>query len=119
MSYTPTQWTTGDTITASAMNKIEQGIANAGGGGTLIVGYDGSELDKTWNELKASMEAGGIPMIIDFFEDSPEYIYHYCTLHALSYNGSLYIALFSCNDTSGNYNLTFVSSTPTGTLVFD
>lgn len=32
MSYTPTTWTTGDTITASAMNKIEQGIANAGGG---------------------------------------------------------------------------------------
>ena len=33
MSYTPTTWATGDTITASAMNKIENGIANAGGGG--------------------------------------------------------------------------------------
>lgn len=32
MSYTPTSWTTGDTITAAAMNKIENGIANAGGG---------------------------------------------------------------------------------------
>ncbi len=32
MSYTPTQWNTGDTITASALNKIEQGIANAGSG---------------------------------------------------------------------------------------
>lgn len=31
MSYTPTSWNTGDTITASALNKIEQGIANAGG----------------------------------------------------------------------------------------
>lgn len=31
MSYTPTTWTTGDTITATAMNKIENGIANAGG----------------------------------------------------------------------------------------
>ena len=30
MSYTPTTWTTGDTITATAMNKIENGIANAG-----------------------------------------------------------------------------------------
>ena len=37
MSYTPTTWTTGDTITASAMNKIENGIANAGGGGTEVV----------------------------------------------------------------------------------
>ncbi len=30
MAYTPTTWTTGDTITASAMNKIENGIAGAG-----------------------------------------------------------------------------------------
>lgn len=33
MSYTPTTWTTGDTISASALNKIENGIADAGGGG--------------------------------------------------------------------------------------
>lgn len=31
MSYTPTTWTTGDTITAQKMNKLEQGVANAGG----------------------------------------------------------------------------------------
>lgn len=30
MAYTPTTWTTGDTITASALNKIENGIASAG-----------------------------------------------------------------------------------------
>ena len=29
MSYTPTTWNTGDTVTASAMNKIENGIAGA------------------------------------------------------------------------------------------
>lgn len=39
MSYTPTTWTTGDTITASAMNKIEQGIANAGGSIPLLLIY--------------------------------------------------------------------------------
>lgn len=37
MSYTPTTWTTGDTITASALNKIENGIADAGGGGVASV----------------------------------------------------------------------------------
>lgn len=37
MSYTPTNWTTGDTITASAMNKIENGIANAGGYDLVIL----------------------------------------------------------------------------------
>lgn len=119
MSYTPTSWSTGDTITAAAMNKIENGIANAGGGGTLIVGLDGSQLDKTWNELKASMEAGVIPMIIDFYDDSPEYIYHYLTLNNLSYNGSVYVAFFSCQDSNGSFNLGFVSASATGTLVED
>ena len=33
MAYTPTTWVTGDTITATALNKIENGIAGAGGGG--------------------------------------------------------------------------------------
>lgn len=42
MSYTPTTWTTGDTITASSLNKIEQGIANAGGGGSATVHLSGS-----------------------------------------------------------------------------
>ena len=46
MSYTPTTWTTGDTITASALNKIENGIANAGGDSVASVrtsasGFDG------------------------------------------------------------------------------
>lgn len=36
MAYNPTTWTTGDTITATAMNKIENGIANAGGGNPVI-----------------------------------------------------------------------------------
>ena len=28
MAYDPTTWTTGDTITAEKMNKLEQGVAN-------------------------------------------------------------------------------------------
>lgn len=37
MSYTPTNWATGDTITASALNKIENGVANAGGGYDAVI----------------------------------------------------------------------------------
>lgn len=33
MSYTPTVWKSGDVVTSTKLNKIEQGIANAGGGG--------------------------------------------------------------------------------------
>lgn len=31
MSYDPTIWTTGQKVTATKMNKLEQGVANAGG----------------------------------------------------------------------------------------
>lgn len=40
MAYTPTTWTTGDTITASAMNKIENGIASGGSVVTVEVIYE-------------------------------------------------------------------------------
>lgn len=39
MAYTPTTWATGDTITASAMNKIENGIAEAGRIAVVCVDY--------------------------------------------------------------------------------
>ena len=31
MAYTPTNWSTGDTITATKLNKLENGVANSGG----------------------------------------------------------------------------------------
>lgn len=66
MSYTPTTWTTGDTITASALNKIENGIANAGGGGLFHVTCTqngGFLLDKSYNDLSAAVSAGTLPYI--------------------------------------------------------
>lgn len=62
MSYTPTNWVNGDTITATKMNKIEQGIADAGsgggGGGAFIVNDVEGTLDKTWQEIWDSAETG-------------------------------------------------------------
>lgn len=57
MAYTPTTWTTGDTITASAMNKIENGIANAGSALITQLGA-GDALDKTVRELNDALLAG-------------------------------------------------------------
>lgn len=66
MSYTPTQWNTGDTITASALNKIEQGIANAGSGsGAVIVTDNETALDKTYAEIY-DLVNGGTPCYIKF-----------------------------------------------------
>lgn len=64
MAYTPTNWTTGDTINATAMNKIENGIANAGS--ALIVTMDISGvLDKTYKEIWDALE-DGIPVYLSF-----------------------------------------------------
>ena len=52
MSYEPTTWKSGDIVTSTKLNKMEQGIAN---GGVLIVGATVVEsslvLDKTWQEI--------------------------------------------------------------------
>ena len=46
MAYSPTTWSTGDTITASALNKIEQGIANAGD--FAVVKVDWTDWDSSY-----------------------------------------------------------------------
>lgn len=40
MSYTPTEWKTGDVITAEKLNNIESGIVGAGGGDSVIYYVD-------------------------------------------------------------------------------
>ena len=51
MSYEPTTWKSGDTVTSAKLNKMEQGIANAGGGGALVVTATEGTLNKTWQEI--------------------------------------------------------------------
>lgn len=96
MAYTPTTWTTGDTITASAMNKIENGIANAGGGGALICncsdvgGY--ITLDKTVQEIYDALISG-----------TPAYIKYQYGVLGTDYVGHLILApivkIYNYNDT--------------------
>ena len=62
MSYTPTQWATGDTVTAALLNKMEGGIQTAVD--PFIVNltptaqdFSGT-MDKTGAEITAAYEAG-------------------------------------------------------------
>ena len=79
MSYTPTTWNTGDTVTASAMNKIENGIANAGGsswdavirlthsndsGADVPAHLTTSIVSGTFADLSAKLSNGGFPCIL-------------------------------------------------------
>ena len=74
MSYTPTNWSTGDTITASAMNKIENGIANAGGIFWITAAFDDLDvfrLDKTYLEIYTAMRNKSLCIISSDNVDGP------------------------------------------------
>ena len=79
MSYTPKTWQTGDTITATAMNNIEQGIANAGGspwdavirlthaansGADTLVNLTPSIVSGSFADLSQKILNGGYPCIL-------------------------------------------------------
>ena len=89
MSYTPTSWSTGDTITAAAMNKIENGIANAGGGDILYdIGVEDGTLDKTWTEIYTAHSGGKIVRIVQGAEGFAETQYVIATV---SDNGTYFV----------------------------
>ena len=82
MSYTPTTWTTGDTITATKLNKIEQGIANAGGGGVASVwlsatGFAASS--KTYGHIVTAYRDDNTWIVCDDNESSWIILYGYAT----------------------------------------
>ncbi len=63
MSYEPTNWKAGDVVTSAKLNKLEQGVANAGGG-VLVVGTvpvaNRIVCDKTAAEMWAAAKAGAV-----------------------------------------------------------
>lgn len=71
MSYTPTTWAAGDTVTAAKLNKLEQGVASSGG--VLVVNIDEeyTTLDKTWQEIHDAL-AHGIPCVTVYTYDDVE-----------------------------------------------
>lgn len=79
MSYEPTVWAAGDVVTATKMNKIEQGISeNSGGSNGLIVDIeeDGSALvlSERFSTIADIVENGGTVYIhgTDTIEGSDE-----------------------------------------------
>ena len=63
MSYTPTTWAAGDTVTSAKLNKIEQGIVTASNNsGVFVVEMDGktSTLEATAGEIYQAFKDGKI-----------------------------------------------------------
>ena len=61
MSYTPTNWKSGDVVTSAKLNKLEQGVADAGG--ALVVTHTDGTLDKTWQEVHDAMLSSGAVLV--------------------------------------------------------
>lgn len=61
MAYTPTNWVTGDTITAEKLNKAEQGIADASAYIIPVV-YDAETsstiLEASYDDISTAVSAG-------------------------------------------------------------
>lgn len=68
MAYEPTNWKSGDVVTSAKLNKLEQGVANAGG---LIVGMDTTNmtLDKTYREIADAVPTGIVLLPVETAED--------------------------------------------------
>lgn len=62
MSYEPTNWKTGDVITADKLNKLETAVTQGGGGEVFKVNMNVSgntaTLDASYNDIVAAVETG-------------------------------------------------------------
>lgn len=110
MSYTPTVWANGDTITATKLNKIENGIADAGGGGggVLVVTDTDGTLDATWQEIH---DAGF--SVVNYDNDT------FGILHKVGNDGAgtyfvSYIAFMSSESTSFDDPLVYNTNSASG-----
>lgn len=67
MSYEPTNWVSGDTITAARLNKMEQGIADSGsdGGWDIIIKSVGNVSSGTYTLLTEKSAADLYDALLD------------------------------------------------------
>lgn len=88
MSYIPTEWKTGDIVTAEKLNKLEEGVASGGGGGgALIVKctgtavYEAEDDNSYWNipldtsfaDIFAAMESGPVYISVPLLSSTEPY----------------------------------------------
>ena len=108
MAYEPTVWTSGDLVTATKLNKMEQGIveaANSSSGGMVITVTNGT-FDKTWNEVNTSIQAGVMPFI-KYVGNMPTFAYITgCYLYNSNYTvrawgGGGNNLFYTCSSTDG------------------
>ena len=61
MSYTPTEWKTGDIVSSQRLNKLEEGVKDAYG--VMVINNNDNTLDKTWQEIYDAIGAGKLCVV--------------------------------------------------------
>ena len=79
MAYEPKEWICGETITAEALNHIEDGLAECceskgalGILGTLDASTEAKTLNKTWQEIYEAAHSGAVCSIYQTDDDAHE-----------------------------------------------
>lgn len=108
MSYTPSTWAKGDTITAAKLNNMESGISGAQ---AYMVGlnFDNDNnvtLDKTWQEILDAAAAG--KYVIVFKADENNAIYS----PLLSISGGTGMGPYTIDIWFVGVTMSFIASTP-------
>lgn len=85
MSYEPTNWATGDIVTADKLNKLENGVVGSSSSGNLIATATKNDnnyyvLDKTWKDIEDAINAGGTVMVKESNGLQTNFWYLACTL---------------------------------------
>lgn len=88
MSYTPTEWKSGDVVTSEKLNKLENGVAAAGWLAVHVsmeTGDDGTTMtmDKTYAEIAAADQNGPVFVAMPA---GPSGENNWLTLSVLGYN---------------------------------
>ena len=109
MSYTPTEWTTGDTITAEKLNKIEGGIESAESKVVYVTYTNDSswECEYTASEIVDFIEAGCTVIAKMPKEESPGFYYWPLADYSKSGNNvSVYFCIVTLSSTNGSSTAT-------------
>lgn len=113
MSYTPTEWKTGDVVTAEKLNNMESGIANSGN-----IKYVNKIINETksifpitpaeFEELNGAVLFGGVSYhyyLADYFRDDSG---AELTLLKFSYNNEVFQTsseIFTANDVNSYFEM--------------
>lgn len=129
MSYTPKTWTTGNRVTTTDLNRIENGIVNAGGGNPFITfNFSGfasqsyifnfgiGELDNGEYVAKRILVGGETVTLYDLYVYAPngEYVYQ-CPLPAPKEAG---VELLFIKPSTSYYNITMSGNISQTTVNF-